>query len=92
MCGLRSITGDNLNTPSLSLSASFSNSALPPLPTAPEMMMIPRKQKIRKEKLPLSGELNVCALISFCIPARLLHLSAEAVYSSHQAKEEETNP
>jgi hypothetical protein len=36
----------------LSLSESFSNSDLPPLPTAPEMTMIPMKQKIRLLKLP----------------------------------------
>jgi hypothetical protein len=61
--------------PSLSLSESFLNSDLPPLPTAPEMIMIPRKTKNSFAETALSL-------------VRLPRLIPEAASSSHLAKEE----
>jgi hypothetical protein len=66
MQGLRPISGDKLKMPSLSLSESFSNSDFPPLPTAPEIIMIPRNKKKSLAETALIWQTECLCFDFFC--------------------------
>jgi len=52
--------------PSLSLSESFSNSDFPPLPTAPEIIMIPRNKKKSLAETALIWQTECLCFDFFC--------------------------